>query len=938
MNIYSTRHKKTVIAQAMVTAFCGAATVAYAQTPPPAPASQSLQRVEVTGSLIRRIDAETSLPVTIIRTEELQRAGVTNAEQAVQFISQQQGGRVTSGSVSGTNGGSSFADLRSLGAQRTLVLLNGRRVASNPYDTVAVDLNTLPLTAVERIETLSDGASSVYGTDAIAGVINFITRRNYKGLTVDAQTQMTQHGGGNVHTAGVLGGIGDYDRQGWNVYGSLGYRKQESMLGTERDFMRTSYLPSRGFDGTSPTTFPANYSQVVGGVTTVAAANPTSPGCAPEVGSISVPEANGTRVRCFADTQMYTNVVPLQEQINAYLRGNLALGDNHRGSLEYFRSTNKIVAQIAPSPEGGLAVAPDSPYYPGRGIYAAAPGLNATQPINVNWRTTAIGPRRSQQEGVTQRLMANVEGTFGEFDYNAALVRSQANVDGTFLSGWPTTQGLRNGLRGCVLTGSGAATNPCGPSLGLFLNPFGPQTAAGQAYLDANQVRGKVQESESTLTSAQLTVSRNFGSLAGGPVGVALTGEFRKEENLYLTDVPKVSQAASSGLAGQGARREGERDIQALGLEINLPVLKQLEVNLAVRTDKYSDFGSTTNPKISARWNPTNNLLVRGSYNTGFAAPSLTQLYAPNATTFTATRYNDPVLCPNGVVNTAAGGQAARDCGIQFQRLTGGNATLTPEKSDAFSLGFVLQATREWSFGVDYWNYHIKNAIGTLSETGVFADPNKYASLFIRCSQAPADRRALVPGCQQPGGDPLAYIINTNLNLGDYKTHGFDVQVNYAGAATPLGRFSASVRGSFVSKFEFQVEQGGRWFDPTGNYQADFGGPVLRYQQITTVGWERGEWSAQVTNRYISGYKDQNGSSVTNPAFRDNTVGAYSLWNLSAGWKPMKNLTLQAAVLNVFDTDPPYSNQASRFQARAYDDRFHNPLGRTFQLSGRYEF
>ena len=149
--------------------------------------SQQLDRVEVTGSLIKRIEGETSLPVVTLNVCELEKAGVTNAEQAVKFITQQQGGTVTSGSVSGTNGAASYADLRSLGSKRTLVLLNGKRVVSNPFSSQAVDLNTLPTSSLERIEVLPDGASATYGTDAIAGVINFITRKEYKGLTVGGE-------------------------------------------------------------------------------------------------------------------------------------------------------------------------------------------------------------------------------------------------------------------------------------------------------------------------------------------------------------------------------------------------------------------------------------------------------------------------------------------------------------------------------------------------------------------------------------------------------------------------------------------------------------------------------------------------------------------------------------------------------------------------------
>ena len=917
------KYRLSPIAASVACAFSGLAvlvtaapTTALAQT---GSSSQTLERVEITGSLIRRIEGETALPVTTLKVDDLQAAGVTNAEQAVKFITQQQGGTVTSRSVSGTNGAAAYADLRSLGSNRTLVLLNGKRVVSNPYAVTAVDLNTLPLAAVDRIETLSDGASAVYGTDAIAGVINFITRKEYKGIAVGAAAQIPEAGGGEVYTGDVLGGFGSLDQQGWSIYGGLNFRKQDPMRGTERDFSKTSYIPERGFNALSPTTFPANYSQTG----TITNTNPSLPNCAPPT-SLYAPQpvvGLGTN-RCGADTQNFTNTIPIQEQWSAFARGAMALGKNHTASLEYFFSRNTVQTQIAPSPEGGLTMTPASPFYPGNGITPITdPKLDPTKNISVSWRTTVLGPRQGKQINDTQRVLAGLEGAVAGWDYQLGALWSHAQVDNSFLNGYPMTQPLRNGV-------SGASGAP-------FLNPFGDQTAQGLAYMQANQVLGLVTIGKSTLTSLTGVASRQFGQLPGGPMTLALAAEYRTEDMNYWTDVPKVSQAASSGLAGSGAVREGDRNISAVAAEMNFPVLKNLELGASVRYDKYSDFGDTTNPKVSFRFTPTKELLVRGSYNRGFVAPSLYNLYLPNSTTFTSTRYNDPVLCPNGVANTAAGAVPSRDCGIQFQQMQGGNRGLTPEKSDAWTIGFVAQPTPTFSFGLDYWTYHITDSISTIGEQSIFADPTKYANLYVRCSQADPARRQAIGACQIPGGDPLAYVINTFLNLGDTKTSGIDLQANWNGGTTPYGRFSVGVRGTYVMKYEFQVEPNGKWYDPVGNWSPQFAGPVVQYQQVTTLGWERGAWSATLTNRFLSGYKDQN--SVPAP-YNDNTVGDYSLFDLSATYRGIKGLTVQAGILNVLDTDPPFTNQVSFFQARAYDDRFHNPLGRTYRLSARYEF
>lgn len=880
--------------------------------------TQSLDRVEVTGSLIKRIESEVALPVTSISATELQSAGVTNAEQVLRTITQNNaGGAVTSGSVSGNNGGASYASLRALGAQRTLVLLNGKRIVNNPNGTVAVDLNTMPTAALERVEVLQDGASSTYGTDAIAGVINYITRKQYQGISVGGEMQIPEEGGGEIYVGSLLGGYGNLATQGWNVFGAFNYRKQQPLQGNERDFMQSSYIPSKGFDGTSPTTFPGNYVQT-GTINT--ATNPYIPGCFPP-SSIRV----GNNSFCSADTQLFTQVIPDQEQYSGFLRGSLALGSNNTLALEYFYSQNTVTSQIAPSPEGGLTMRNNSPYYPGNGITPITnAALNPANPISVGWRTTVLGPRSTEIQNDTQRAVLSLDGNAMNWDYSANLLWSNAKVQSQFLQGYGNRQALVNGI-------SGANGAP-------FLNPFGTQTAAGQAYMFANTVNGVIQDIDGTLWSINGVASTSFGKLDGGPMQLALGAEYRSEDNTFKTDTAKASQSSSSGLAGSAPLREGDRNVWAVALEMNFPVLKTLDIGFSIRYDDYSDFGGTTNPKIAARWQPFQQLLVRGSYNTGFAAPTLAQLYAPQATTFTGGRYNDPVLCPGGVPNVAAGAVQSRDCGIQFQQLQGGNEQLQPEESDAWTIGFILQPTPEFSFGLDYWDYKVTSNLGVLGETTIFGDPSKYGNLFVRCSAAPASRTATIPGCQIPGGDPLAYIVNTNQNLGDTKTTGIDGTVTWNTKPQEWGTFSLGIRGTYILKYEFQVEQNGQWYNPVGNYNANFGGPVLRYQQVTNFGWTWGPWSAALWNRYQSGYFDQNPASSVQAAYRQNTVGSWSVWNLSGTWTGYKGLTLQAGVLNLLNNDPPYSNQTNRFQARAYDDRFANPLGRTWTLAAKYEF
>ena len=534
-----------------------------------------------------------------------------------------------------------------------------------------------------------------------------------------------------------------------------------------------------------------------------------------------------------------------------------------------------------------------------------------------------LGPRANEQENTTQRAVAGLEGTVAGFDYQLAAVWSKSEVENVFLNGYPQTFALRNGV-------SGTAGAP-------FLNPFGPQTPEGQAYLQSITVSGLLQEGEGELRGVSGVVSHQLGQLPGGPITGALGAEYREEEMLYRTDVAKASQAASSGLAGNAPLREGDRDLGAIAIEFSFPLSKTFEVNAAVRYDHYSDVGSTTNPKVSFRYRPVDQLLLRGSYNTGFTAPTLTQLNLPQQNTFTATRYNDPLLCPNGV--PVPGAQASRDCGLQFQRLQGGNENLQPEESRAWTIGFVAQPVPSFSFGIDYWNYEVTDAINVIGDQTIFGDPVRYADLFVRCSQAPEARRVLLGACQNPGPvDPLAYVIDIFQNLGNVETSGLDLQANWQGPATPYGRFAFGLRGTYVIKYEFQVVKGGQFFNPVGNFNAQFGGPVIRYQQVAQLNWQHSVWSSTLFHRFTSGYKDQNSTASVAPGFRDNRVRDYSIFDLSVSYTGFRNITLRAGILNLLDTDPPFSNQTARFNARGYDDQWANPIGRAYVLAASYQF
>ncbi len=879
----------------------------------PAAWAQGSQRIEVTGSAIKRIDSEASIAVTVLKTSDLAKLGVTNAEQALAFIAQNQVTIGTTDSVGSSTGGAAYADLRGLGIERTLVLVNGKRMVSNPYSSVGVDLNALPMASIERIEVLADGASAIYGSDAISGVVNFITKREFTGFNVTGDySYPTNDGDGKSYSASITGGFGSLADNGWNVYGGFSYRKQNALAAVDRDFAKSAVIDSRGVDKTSPTTFPANYTQG-----TNVAANPAGQACDPPF-SLFRPDAWGPNA-CGFDYVPFIDIIPEQTQTSFFLKGSTLIGGSHTLSGEYMLAKNEVVTFISPTPLGGLSMNPNSPFYPGNGTTPSNAALDTTQPISLGWRTTLAGGRNSVPENDTDRLLVSLDGQLGKWDYSTSILRSSATVTNTFAGGYLSNAGIRAGL-------NGVNNVP-------FLNPFGPQTPQGEAYVKSQLILGEVQKAEGTLTGVAGRLVGEAFSMPAGPAMVAISADYHKDEVEYKNNFDLIRQAASSGLAG-AEDISGDRNFWSIAGEIDMPIIKNLDLNLAVRYDDYSDFGTTWNPKVSVKWRPIEMLLVRASYNTGFRAPTLQDVYAPNSLTFTGSRYDDPVLCPGGNVDAAAGGVQTRDCGIQFQQQQGGNKELEAEESNAWNIGFVVQPTANTSIGLDFWDYKVEKSIGVFGEQEIFSDPTKYAAKFVRCSAAKPSEVALIDACGISGGDPLAYIVNTQFNLGDYKTSGVDISASWRSGATGWGTFSAALNGTYISKFEYQFAPGlefnnnlGRYFNST---------PVPRYRQVLQLAWSSGAWGTNLANRYTRGYRDANEEAFIDPAFF-NDVDAYSVWDLAVTWTGIKGLALTAGLTNMLDEDPPFSNQGDSFQV-GFDQRMANPIGRALFMRASYTF
>ncbi len=898
-------YKRNIISLAVLAGLGVAAAGAQAQ--------EQLERIEITGSAIKRLDAETAVPVTVFKMTELKQQGLTTVEQVLSTLTASQSTITTSQAVGSSTGGASFANLRGVGANKTLVLLNGRRIANNAFDGSAPDLNMIPLAALDRVEVLRDGASSLYGTDAIGGVINFITRKDYKGATVSAQYESPQHAGGTSKSANAGFGYGDLWKDGFNVFGFIDTQRQAAIGGTQRDF-NTRYP-----GGLSGSTSPGNYYQGEGDV-----ANPAAPSCAK--GTFLTPA--GDNLSCYMTTSSYVDYIPKSERNSVMLKGSMKLADDHVLSAEYFGTQSTVWTRVAPVPFGALIQNPfrpdgsANPYYPGNagsGFTPTVPldpaytdkkvgttltaGGAAVQPgyVNVKWRDVPNGGRGDENTNIQQRFVLAMDGTLANWDYGVGLSYNQNRVTEKLISGYANGNLITEG----VLTG--------------VINPFGAQDAAGQALLDKALAVGTLQFGRGTTKALDAHASRELGDWlgAGRPAAVAFGTEFRRESFTTQANTSYASIVVASTGIDPNTYNSGSRNVSAAYTELNVPLLKSLDVTAALRYDRYSDFGNTTNPKVSFRFQPFKQVLFRGAYSTGFRAPSLYEIHSAQAYTNTAT-VNDPLTCPGGTPT----GAAVNNCKAQFQKLTGGNLNLQPEKSKTANLGMVIEPIADVSIGVDMWWLRLRNQIGAIADSTLFNPSNQ--ALFSQYFHRDSTGHLSTDGSLCPGAD-CGYIDARTQNLGDLHTRGVDITASYR-LRTVYGAFNFGLNSTYVTKYEYQNFAGGPFIQNVGLYSG--ASPVFRWQQTLSAAWSKDQFSAGTTVYYKSGYLDADGESRVKP---------YTTMDVYGSWRPIKPLTLTVGVHNLTDRDPPLSYQEDLFQA-GYDPRFTNPTGRSYYVRGTYDF
>lgn len=893
------------------------------------PTPANIQRVEITGSSIKRVAKEGALPVQVISAESLEKQGITSAEQLMATISANgtgadnptSGNNVFGADADRVSGGASFASFRGLGPNSTLVLINGRRAPTHGKSGKAVDLNSIPMAAVSRIEILKDGASAIYGTDAIGGVMNIILKTDYQGVEASVYTNITEEGGGNIHRGSLIAGTGDLETDGFNIMATAAFTRNEKLSSKRRDFAN-GFQPARGL---SPDTTGTPFANQLTGAGTALGTGFTRPG-----DPTTYLQANPLSFDGKCDTvegmsqyqvDLWRNVTsPLRstyscsydyggdyvmqspsDQANLLARGTYKLAPDHTMFVEAIGSRSKVIsiltpAQISTSLANGNAYPVGGPYY--QDLSAYIPSYNRNLPIIYKWRANPLGNRTQENSTESGRLLVGFEGVIRNWDYKLGLSKAQSTSHMDLLDGYANTAAFYKVL------GSG------------IVNPWsvnGTQTKAAMDAIEATKYRGAFQTGKTTMTQIDGTVSGELFDLPAGKLAMAAGFDFRRESYLYSQDVAAEPILLAPGNANLP---KASRDVKALFAEFIVPVTKDLELQLAVRRDDYSVIGATTNPKVAFRYQPASWLLFRGSANKGFLAPSFTQLYTGALRQELASGIIDTVGC-------AANPGDPRFCAPErFDYISGGNQNLKPETSEQGTLGLVIEPFKGFSASIDWWAINMKDRI-----------LNRSASIVLQ-------NAALLPGniFRNPDGT-IDYVQAGWINAAGAKTRGIDLGLRGDGKFGNGFKWGASLDGTWTGSYKFAEIAGQPYKEYVGEFfTRDL---YLRWKHAATFSVSRGDWSVLVSNNFASGYKDQlpnMGRTAPPPGF-DPDVSSYTRFGLSATYTGYKNTTLTFGVQNLFDRDPPFTaHNVDDVVGAGWDPRVADPRGRAFTFNVKYKF
>lgn len=903
--------------------------------------AQVLQAIEVTGSRIKKAEIEGQTPVITITSKDIEATGLGSIGDIIQRLSVSGSSINTKFNSAGNFGfapdgggvgsGSTTISLRNLGAKRTLILVDGLRWVSESSASgvsAAVDLNTLPTSAVDRIEILTDGASSLYGSDAIAGVINIITKKSQEGAAARLYYGDQSVGDGSTRQANLsFGGRGDRHE----FFIDASYFKQDAISAAAWE---NSRYPTPGINGAVN---PGSWSSATLGGRFIFDAPSDFGGVCPD-NFCHLAGLNGGAHPTLADFAPWSNqyrfnyapynlLLTPSERKSIFAQGSYRLTDRISWNIKGVYTQRNSVNQAAPEP---IFLGSEA------GTYGLADfvGIDATNPYNpfgftidpegtlIARRPVEGGPRIFAQDVDTSYFSTGLKGDFnaGErlffWDVNYATGTNKATqtVHGTY--NIAHIQRALGPIDQC--------TGPCVP-LNLFGGPgsITPEMLNYISFIENDR-------SQQKLTDWTANLSGDAFDLPAGPLSFAAGYEHRKQSGWYTPDAVVIAGESNGVPSGPTS---GSYSVNEYYLELNVPLLadmaavKKLELSAATRYSDYSNFGGTTNSKFGLRWQVSDDFTLRGTWAEGFRAPSIGELYG------TFARFDAQIA---DACNFASGQRLANclalgvpdpanfeQANAQISVVTGGNSQLKPEQSTSLTLGALYSPSwaentawsRKLDFELTYYRIKLNDAI----------QASDAQTLLDRCVDTLDP--VFCDNIGRSSGGNINRFNNTLFNLGRINTSGYDIGVSWFGNDTGIGAFNASLQTTWLKKFEAVATDSGLPEPRTvGIEVADSGMP--KWRATANLGWNSGVWSAGWTMRYVSDLTENCGDAaaglaVCNGANDTHHLGATTYHDARVSWTvPMDlKLTLSAGVNNLFGKEAPLclSCSLNGYDASIYD-------------------
>lgn len=881
----------------------------------PAPDFRQFNRVEITGSSIIRKEQVQALPVQVITREDIQRSGLKTVSDAVQALPSM-GNFVESSQLGMVAGGFSNAAIHGM-PNGTLVLVDGLRLAPFGRPSMAgpersgTDLGNIPLSDVDRIEILTDGASSLYGADAIAGVINIILRKERKGLEISADHSRPHGGTGQAWVSSIGWGQGQLQRDGYSLLLTFEASKRQELLGIHRPYASSAtYAFESG--GQRYTSAPGPYYTIfTSPATLLRAATAQAP--ASYLNSKYVNGAcTGTTLAfpgqnaCFRNAYPSLGIYPEEESQRLHARSDFALGDGHTVFADLLLSRNQATQSNNwwPNTLSAYGLSPGSIAYQ----QAIAAGLDPRQ-TRLLWMPE-LPALRSASLQTSGRLLVGMEGDWKEWRYSSKAYLAQSRA-----------QSLVDNFGDLNYNTLGLGWNQSWTN-DLVLRPL---DAGNLLTAQLELLRGGLKTASTGTTKlygAQVQASRAIGEIEGKDVLLGMGLDLHTESSQFLNLTPPELTTEPSAFNVQ-------RQVRSAHAELQIPITPVWEINLGARSDQYSDVGTTNNAKLFSRWEISPEWSMRGSFGSGFRAPNPAQTHA-NATTYVWGQSSLLLECnaqQQAITNQLDAGTGTASCraGSNPYVLGNGNPELKPERSQQLTWGLAFAPQRNLRLSADFWAVRIRDKIQFLTDDSVLNNPLRYAVNY-----------ALTPISANTGTTPGALALYLPLmNLGQSEKSGIDFEAQWRKPGE-WGRWSLTGQATYLLRSRNKSTADDPFASDLGQYDANTSTVSPRFRSHIVAGLSGSDLAVFLTMNHTSSYQDAPimATRLTDGVKENVTrkVASFSTWDLKILHAVTKQIDLRVGLRNLLNQQAPLSFVQTSSQIYGANTVYSNLWGRTLDL------